>query len=116
MKIVVNSCYGGFGLSHEAVMLYAQKKGMPLYPKQDEWDQWTYFTTPEQTYEAGSFYPSSDLERNDPILAEVVEQLGKKADGNYAELRIVEIPDNAAWEIDEYDGQESVREPSRTWG
>ena len=32
MKIVINSCYGGFGLSHEAMMLYAMKKGIDVYP------------------------------------------------------------------------------------
>ena len=30
-SIVINACYGGFGLSYEAVMLYAKKKGMELY-------------------------------------------------------------------------------------
>lgn len=31
MKVVINKCYGGFGLSHQAVMEYAKRKGMTLY-------------------------------------------------------------------------------------
>jgi hypothetical protein len=31
MKIAINRCYGGFGISEEAVMLYAKKKGLTLY-------------------------------------------------------------------------------------
>ena len=30
MKIVINNCHGGFGLSHEAMMLYAKKKYINL--------------------------------------------------------------------------------------
>jgi hypothetical protein len=31
MKIVINDCYGGFGLSYEGVMRYAELKGIKLY-------------------------------------------------------------------------------------
>jgi len=34
--IVINRCYGGFGLSHKAVMRYAELKGIKLYPFFDE--------------------------------------------------------------------------------
>ena len=30
-EIVVNKCFGGFGLSESAIMLYAEKKGITLY-------------------------------------------------------------------------------------
>lgn len=32
MKIVINKCYGGFGLSHKGIMYYTKLKGMALYP------------------------------------------------------------------------------------
>jgi|TARA_Y100000310_G_scaffold220623_1_gene222169 hypothetical protein len=32
MKVVINDKFGGFGLSHEAVMRYAYLKGIKLYP------------------------------------------------------------------------------------
>ena len=53
--------------------------------------------------------------RNDPRLVEIVERLGDAANGPYAKLRIVEIPDNVNWQIAEYDGYEHVEEVHRTW-
>lgn len=53
--------------------------------------------------------------RADPLLVQVVEELGDAADGQCAELAIVEIPDDVSWEIDEYDGMERVDEVHRSW-
>lgn len=54
-------------------------------------------------------------DRTDAKLIQVVEELGKEADGWCAELKIIEIPDDVKWEIDEYDGLESVHEVHRSW-
>jgi hypothetical protein len=35
MKVVINSCFGGFSLSHKAVMEYATLKKLKLYPEID---------------------------------------------------------------------------------
>ena len=56
-----------------------------------------------------------DIERNDPILVQVVEEMGSNADGSVAELKIVEVPDDVEWMIEEYDGTEWVAEVHRTW-
>lgn len=53
--------------------------------------------------------------RTDKILIQVVEELGEKANGSCAELSIIEIPDDVDWQIDEYDGLESVHEKHRSW-
>lgn len=53
--------------------------------------------------------------RSDPILVQTVEELGEKANGSCAKLKVIEIPDDIEWEIDEYDGMESVRECHRSW-
>ena len=53
--------------------------------------------------------------RADPLLVQVVEELGDKANGSHAKLKIVEIPDGVKWEIDQYDGMESVDEVHRSW-
>lgn len=56
-----------------------------------------------------------DEDRSNPNLVKVVEELGEKANGRYADLIVVEIPDGIEYEIDEYDGQETIREKHRSW-
>jgi hypothetical protein len=41
--------------------------------------------------------------------------LGAEANGRYAQLKIVTIPDGIEWEIEEYDGNEHIAEQHRTW-
>jgi len=45
----------------------------------------------------------------------VIELMGSAAAGEYAELKIVEIPDDINWYIEEYDGKEHVAELHRVW-
>jgi hypothetical protein len=91
MKIVINRCYGGFSLSKEAY------KMLDL-----EWDGY------------GFTYSDND-KRTDPKLVKCVEVLGAKANGEYSDLKVVEIPDNIDWYIDDYDGLESVKDGYRSW-
>lgn len=130
-KIVYNACYGGFGLSVKAVMRYAELKGIKLYHKKDSFVD-LFYTVPldeadkireriEATY-SGKRNPTmrdytelnkvcfspSDIERDDPLLVQVVEELGEDASGNYANLQIAEVPTGSFYRIDEYDGSESV--------
>ena len=55
------------------------------------------------------------IPRDCETLVQIVQELGKKADGDFSELRIVEVPEEVEWQIDEYDGQEWVAEKHRTW-
>lgn len=85
MKIIINSCYGGFGISTWAL----DKAGIP--------------------YDDHGIYDIDDIDRTNPKLVAIVEEDPKRASGDYAELKVVEIPDDATdWIIDEYDGYESV--------
>jgi hypothetical protein len=96
MKIVINRCHGGFGLSEKAQKLFCQYSMI-------EWNDWQ---------EDWSYY---DIERNDQYLVRVVEELGDVANSRFSELKIVEIPDEVEWQIDEYDGLEWVAEKHRRW-
>ncbi len=100
-KIVINSCFGGFGLSQKAQDMYCFAKNI----NPGEWSKWGYY----------SDFNDRDLCRDDPLLIEIVEKLGEEANGDSAELRIVEIPEDVNWYIEEYDGSEWVAERHRTW-
>ena len=125
MKVAINRCHGGFGLSHEAVLRYFEIKGITVYPEQsqDFGKFWTYWTVkPEdriESKEGDAFYEQTvyerDIERNDPALIQAIEELGQAAAGQFAEIAIVEIPDDANWQIEEYDGMEHIAETHRTW-
>ena len=60
-------------------------------------------------------FDPNDIPRDDPHLVAVVAELGDGAAGDHAKLKIVEIPDDVEWEVDEYDGMEHVQEKHRTW-
>jgi hypothetical protein len=44
-----------------------------------------------------------------------VQELGEAANGQYAKLKVVTIPDDVEWTIEEYDGMEWIAEAHRTW-
>ena len=88
MKMVINKCYGGFSLSEEACK---------------------YLGTNDP-------YDYTDAEkRSDPKLIECVEKLGEKANGKYALLKIVEVPDDVPLELYNYAGEETVHEKHKSW-
>lgn len=88
-KVVINTCFGGFSLSEEAYKLLGI-----------EWD--------------GYGYAYND-KREDPKLIKVVEKLGKKANGYCAKLKVVQIPSDIEYKIEEYDGAEWIAEKHRIW-
>jgi hypothetical protein len=65
-------------------------------------------------YDFDDDYPDR-LTRADPDLIDVIEELAAEADGFCAKLRVVEIPDDVEYSIEEYDGLEWVAEKHRTW-
>ena len=79
MKILLNKCHGGFGISEFAERVCSIDPNASL----------------------------SDIRVN-PDLIDCIEISGADAfNGRYAELRIAEIPDEATdWEVEEYDGFE----------
>jgi len=57
-----------------------------------------------------------DIERSHPLLIECIETLGEeKASGRLVSLKIVEIPADVDWVIEEYDGREWIAEKHRIW-
>jgi len=110
--IVYNACYGGFSLSHEAVLKYLEYKGVPVYPAKERWG-YIYYLSPwegkkgTELANLPSFY-DRDVSRHDQTLVRVVREMGEKANGNCAKLAIEEVNKGTLYRIDEYDGYESV--------
>ena len=67
-------------------------------------------------YASGTEFDTHCFEnRINPKLIECIEMLGEKANGNYASLKVVDIPDDVNWTISEYDGKETIEEVHRVW-
>jgi hypothetical protein len=140
MKVVINDCYGGFSLSAAAMKRYLELQGRECYffdngepldfktlrPRTQEQAEacflWHAYDipNPQEIEDRDTHYISDrDIERNDPLLIQVVEEMGADhctgASGACAHLKIIEIPDDVEWEIKEYDGTEWVAEVHRTW-
>ena len=108
-KVVYNACYGGFGLSDEAIKLYAELAGIEIYPWKNSRFTFWFLEEPNGRSDVECFSVDS-IERHDPILVQVVETLGDGANGSYANLCIAKISGNK-YQISEYDGYETVIEP-----
>ena len=134
-KIILNKGYGGFCVSAKAHKLYAERLGKELFYYAGE------YIKPNVVYKKVSyeefikrkswfyFYSFKDLgnettrddevetlyldegHREDPLLIEIVEELGEEASGWAGTLKVVEIPDelaNGNYMIDSYDGLETL--------
>ena len=138
-RIVINTCHGGFGLSNDAVLRYLELSGTPVWSElgnglvrfkywlvppserinEPSMDEWRTMSIQERQahntkYSQQVFY-DREVPRDDPILVKTVLELGEKADGDHANLKVVEIPGDVDWCIEEYDGKEWVAEVHRTW-
>lgn len=90
-KVVINNCYGGFGLSRKAVEMLQDLK--------------------HENGDKNFIYSqlSDELPRHDSDLVKVVETLGKEASSSFANLEVEEIY-SRLYKIDEYDGLERIDE------
>jgi hypothetical protein len=123
-KVVFNNCYGGFSLSEEACRRYWELQGKEVWIE----DGIVWLVPPEERVKKGDWYSMTmdqrveynekyskqtwydrHVDRHDPILVQVVEELGAKANGMCASLAIAET--YGRYRIDEYDGSESVATP-----
>lgn len=137
MKVVLNKCYGGFGLSPKAVKRYAEIKGEPCFffevvknhyvektieEVDASWNwvafkvnnpnemlggkKWNYNKYKELTWNLTNY---EDLDRSDPTLVQVVEELGEEASAKCAKLEVEELnmPSINSL-IQDYDGMETI--------
>ena len=81
-----NTCYGGFSFSRAAKDEYRKK-----CPEKEEDDCW-------------------DIDRHDPVMVQIVKELGTRANGLCSEIQLKKIPLEYLhhYKIREYDGLERV--------
>ena len=92
-KVVYNACYGGFGLSDEALTRMKELG----------------YTGDASVCYNNKYVYLYGCARHDPILVQVVEELGKKANSPASDLCIAEV--SGPYRIEEHDGSETVYEP-----
>jgi hypothetical protein len=102
MKIVINRCWGGFNLSQAGQKLYYELQN-------SEPGEWL------ERFASYEHFQPWELERADPHLVQVVEQLGEASWGRHSQLKIVQIPDDVCWYLSDYDGIETIHEQHRQW-
>lgn len=123
MKVAINSCFGGFGISDSAFEKLLDRKGISFDKVGKENSEENSAFLGASYYEAGHagdddhFLSQYDFydDRSDPDLIAVIEEMGDEANSWAAEIVIVEIPGDVEWHISEYDGIEHVAENHRTW-
>lgn len=95
MKIIINRSHSSVEFSEEILVEYHSRTGIDFLQNGSGW-------------------------RTDVVMCSLVEEFGSAANGKYewggfADLKVVEIPDDVKWVIEEYDGVEWVSEVHRTW-
>jgi|1_EtaG_2_1085319.scaffolds.fasta_scaffold04159_3 hypothetical protein len=119
MKVVYNTCFGGFGISKACAEWLAARGNLEcinmledLVRASSNLDRCIGAGAEstddfEERFHGGLY----DTPRHDAILIMAVEHLGtRKASGSSAELKVHELKGDRYY-IDEYDGSESVVEP-----
>ena len=84
-EIVLNKCYGSFQLSEAALHEYTKRTSRTAH--------------------------AHDIARDDPVLVQIVKELGDSANGDCSQLSIERIPSQYTqyYTINEYDGYESIQ-------
>jgi hypothetical protein len=96
-KVIINACYGRFSLSEKALKLYASRRKPDMPPM-------------------GQFGSIDQIgDRVNPILIDVIEELEEQANTENSSLKIVEIPDDVKWYIEDRDGWEHIAEVHKVW-
>lgn len=91
MKVLINTCFGGYALSKNCLQLYNKINNSDILD-------------------------DCDISRHDPNLIKIVSDLGPvNCGGPYSALEIIDIPDGTKYEIDQYDGLETIHEVHKSW-
>lgn len=120
MEVVINKRFEGFRLSEKALDKLVEEHGFT----KTQYDNGYYANEDaeiidsrgQDSFEHYCLKDRRDKEiRTSPAVIQVVKELGSKANGTHSELKVVEIPDDTEFTIEEYDGKEYIAENYNTW-
>ena len=89
--VVINHAHGGFSISYEAQLLYL-KRALIDYTVEDRESRDETERYGQLIRVDGSPWNGRYIARDDPVLVSVIRELGTKSYGQFAKLKIVEIP------------------------
>lgn len=89
-KIAICANYGGWDISEKVITRYNELTG--------------------NNHKFGDH-----ISRDDPFLIQAIEELGQEANTPWCNIKILEIPFDVDWQIQDYDGREWIAERHRTW-
>lgn len=112
-KIVINTSYGDFCLSHAAFLRLRELGQREALKEEDFGAYWSAGSRPD---EPSLNRCGREVPRDDQHLVRVVEELGIRANGHAAALKVVGVPQDIRWQIEKTDGVEHVSEAHRIWG
>lgn len=134
-KVVLNRCYGGFGLSTKAEKLYWERKlGKKIFVYSQDYRSGNYrkitdiehtsrwdvdFATKDYGDADIDYLPANesfcigDVPRHDPVLVDIVEELKDEANGERSKLVVAEI-NTPMYRIENHDGMECIHTPEDT--
>lgn len=101
MKVAYNNQYGGFSISGKAI-----ERLIELGSKEAVLVKELYGSDLERGCSID--FREARIKRHDPLLIQVIEELGKKANGSCCTINIDDIDDYAHYSISEFDGRETV--------
>jgi len=114
-SIVINADYGGFDLSVGAKQEFL-KRSQIEFTTETQGDRNSDNLYGPRVLVNGSEQWVHSIDRDDPLLISVVSDFGESANGRFSKLKIVQIPLDTDWVIEDYDGREYICERHRVWG
>lgn len=113
MKVVISRSVGVFSLSPAAIEQIVSKKGNVATLHDAQMRSAT--DARRRNQRPVKISDNLTLNRDDPDLVSVVEELGVRANGPNAELVVVTIPEDPEWAISDVAGIEHISAARKVW-
>ena len=113
-RIALCVTYGGFSLSRAAFLRLRELGCAVALAEPDVGEPWDK-SRPDalRRDDQGGF--CREIDRDDPLLLRVLDEMGQAAAGTCCKLGVARVPAGVDWELDEHDGHERVAQVHQTW-